>query len=397
MVSPELDLQLDWSRLAETRHDLHAHPELGYRETRTSGLVRDRLASLGIENRHGLAGGTGVLGYLPATERPEEAPTIALRADMDALPIREETGLPYASTHEGVMHACGHDGHTAILLGTAESLANVQDRRNNVLFVFQPAEEGGAGGRRMCEDGVLQGRVLGKKADMIFGLHGWTSLPVGKAATREGPLMAAADMFEIEIRGKGCHAAYPHFGVDPVVAASHMVAALPTIASRNVGPLESIVVTVAEIHAGSAHNIVPESARLAGTLRTLKPELREYGERRIREIAGHVASALGAEAEVHWHPGYPVTFNDARATERFFTIARNAIGEERVATAEAPTMGAEDFSYYGHETPACFFFLGLLNEGQERYPNLHSPHFDFNDKALETGVRLMSELALRPR
>lgn len=394
MALRELDLDVDLDGILDIRHDIHAHPELGYQETRTSALVQKELSGLGIEFRPGLAGGTGVLGYLPATSDPGSAPTVALRADMDALPILEKTGLPYASQNSGVMHACGHDGHTSILLGTARALVKTPERRNNVLFVFQPAEEGGAGGRRMCEDGVLQGKVLGKKTDLIYGLHGWTSLEVGNVATKNAALMAAADMFEIHVSGQGCHAAYPHFGIDPIVVSSHIVTALQTIASRNVGPLESIVVTIGEIDAGSAHNIIPESARLCGTLRTLKPELREFGETRIKEIAANVAAAFGARAEVDWHPGYPVTFNDPRATHRFFEVARGALGAERVHEVQAPTMGAEDFSYYGREAPACFFFLGLLNEGQERYANLHSPEFDFNDKAIPTGVKAMRELAL---
>lgn len=395
MALREADVDLNLDAITEIRHDLHAHPELMYQETRTSGVVQRELAAMSVEFRAGLAGGTGVLGYLPATANPETAPTIALRADMDALPILERTGVPYTSTNEGVMHACGHDGHTSILLGAAQALSKTRDRRNNVLFLFQPAEEGGAGGLKMCEDGVLRGAVLGRKADMIYGLHGWTALQLGKIASREGALMAAADMFEITIKGAGAHAAYPHFGVDPVVAASHVVTALQTIASRNVGPLDSIVVTVAQVNAGSAHNIIPEEAVLKGTLRTLKPETREYGEKRIKEISANVAKALGAEAVVDWHAGYPVTFNDSKATARFFEIARGVMGE-KVEEVQVPTMGAEDFSYYGHEVPACFYFLGLLNEGQEKYPNLHSPEFDFNDKAIPVGVRMMCELALAP-
>ena len=396
MALKEPALAYDLDAITEIRHDLHAHPELGYKENRTAEVVRRELTAAGIEFKGGLAGGTGTLGYLPATSNPESAPTVALRADMDALPILEATGKPYASQNEGVMHACGHDGHTSILLGTARALTNSAERRNNVLFIFQPAEEGGAGGRRMCEDGVLQGNVLGKKADIIYGLHGWTVLQVGNVTTRTGPLMAAADSFEIRVVGRGCHAAYPHVGVDPIVVASHIVTALQSIVSRNVAPLDSAVVTIAQVHSGTAHNIIPDEAVLTGTLRTLRPETREFGEKRIREISASIAAAFGAEATLNWHGGYPVTFNEASATDRFFEIAKDAIGADKVSVAEHPTMGAEDFSYYGHEVPACFFWLGLLNEGQEKYPNLHSPEFDFNDKAIPTGIRLMSEVALRP-
>lgn len=375
------------------RHDLHAHPELGYEEVRTAGVVARELAALGIEHRVGLAGGTGVLGWLPATVA--NAPTVALRADMDALPITERTGVAYSSTVPGKMHACGHDGHTSILLGTARALTKLSDRPNNVLFVFQPAEEGGAGGKRMCDDGVLDGSVLGRPANAIYGLHGWVSCEVGQVLTRPGPLMAATDSIQIDVRGKGCHAAYPHLGVDPILVAAQIISALQTVASRTVAPVDSVVVTIASIHGGNAWNVIPETVTLGGTLRTLRPETRELAKRRIREIAAGVADANGANVVVQFGDGYPTTVNDEAMTQRFFDIAERTFGAERVFLAEHPTMGGEDFSFYGHHVPACFFFLGL-REGATPYPNLHSPEFDFNDRAVAVGIEAMTALVQEP-
>ena len=377
-----------------TRHDLHIHPELGYKEHRTSGIVQRRLAEYGIDFKGGLAGGTGVLGWLPATVNPETARTVALRADMDALPIFENTGLPYKSTTDGVMHACGHDGHTTILMTAAGVLKDLAERPNNVLFVFQPAEEGGAGGQRLCQEGALKGEIIGKPADIIFGLHGYPAGELGHVSTRTGPLMAAASQFVIRIRGKGSHAAYPHFGIDPIVVAAHMVTALQTIASRSTNPLESIVVTIGQIVAGVAHNVIPETAVLHGTLRALNDVTNNLGIRRIGEIAENVALAFGATASVEWTGAYPVTYNDPGATERFRRVARQTLGESFVHEEPHPSMGGEDFSFYGLEIPAAFFFLGIRPKGRDSYPNLHSPEFDFNDDAISTGVEMMCELAL---
>jgi amidohydrolase len=379
----------------ETRHDLHAHPELVYEERRTSEVVQKTLSELKIEHRAGLAGGTGVLGYIPATK--SGGGTIALRADMDALPILEETGLPYASQNPGKMHACGHDGHTTILLTAAKALSQTPDRQNDILLVFQPAEEGGAGGNRMCEDGVLDGRILGKKVDLIYGLHGHPRSRLGEVSTRVGPLMASATQFKIHVTGKGTHAAFPHFGIDPIVVSSQMILALQTIASRNVDPLEAVVVTIGKLEAGVAHNVISETALLHGTLRTLNDGVLKTAWAAIERIAKGTAEALGATAEVEWEAvPYPVTRNDAGATERFRTIARQAIGHENVAEVPNPMMGGEDFSFYGLHVPACFFFLGLLPEDKDLYPALHAPRFDFNDAAMPLGVEVMCHLALSP-
>jgi amidohydrolase len=378
--------------ITSVRRHLHQNPELGYEESQTAALVTEHLEASGIRFESGV-GKTGVVAYLPATETTER--TIALRADMDALPIQEQTGLPYASQTAGKMHACGHDGHTAILLGAAKTLSALPNRKNNVLFLFQPAEEGGAGGKALVDAGVLKGQVIGKPAQVIFGLHGHPDHQVGTVATRVGPLMASAAQFRITVRGKGAHAAYPHGGIDPIVVAAHLVTALQTVASRNVDPLDSVVVTIGQMIAGVAHNVIPETADLNGTLRTLNQETESIARGRIESIVRQLPTAFGASAELVWTENpYPVTFNDPDATEIFRRVARNCIGESKVHEELHPSMGGEDFSYYGYQIPACFFFLGLLPNGSTEYPNLHSPFFDFNDDAIEPGIQLMTDLAL---
>ena len=383
------------SRSVAIRHDLHAHPELGYQEKRTSDLVHRLLTEWGVEHCGGLAGGTGVLARLPATG--SNGGTVALRADMDALPITEETGVPYSSEHPGLMHACGHDGHTTILLSAVHALSKMPDRANETLFIFQPAEEGGAGGNRMCLDGVLDGRLLGTKADIIYGLHGFPNAKVGHVSTKVGPLMAAAAQLKITVHGKGAHAAYPHLGVDPIVVAAHIVTALQTIASRTVGPLDSVVVTIGKVEAGMAHNVIPETATLTGTLRTLQDDTEKTARAAVERIVRHTAEALGARAQVDWElVPYPVTRNEPAATERFRQIAGSAIGPDHVHEEPNPSMGGEDFSFYGRHIPACFFWLGIQPADATGYPNLHSPRFDFNDDAIPTGVELMCQLTLQP-
>ena len=374
-------------RAAEIRQDIHRHPEIAYTETRTAGVICDELTALGIEHRTGLAGGTGVLAHLPGGD----GPPVALRADMDALPITERTGKPYASTNEGVMHACGHDGHTAILLGTAAVL-NTMTLPRPVTLVFQPAEEGGAGGKRMVEDGALDGSVLGPKVEEIFGLHCWPEERLGCVGTIPGPMLAATDELNITITGAQAHAAAPHTGVDPIVAAAHVVTALQAIVSRNTDPLDACVVTVGMFSAGSAPNVIPESATLRGTIRTLTPEQRVLARTRVTETAQRVAQGLGCTAEVNLVEGYPVTHNNADLAARVHTIAERALGAPQVTPVARPIMGGEDFSFYGDHARACFFFLGLCPEG-ETYPLVHTPEFDFNDDALATGIEMMVRCA----
>lgn len=380
--------------LLEIRHALHAHPQIRFEETFASELVQKELGALGIEFRAGLAGGTGILGFLPATSGSSTAKTIALRADMDALPIHEETGKPYASKIDGRMHACGHDGHTTILVGAARELAASSVRPNNVLFVFQPAEEGGGGGNLMVQDGCLNGTLLGPKADMMFGLHGWTTVPIGHVATRVGALMASTDEFYIELIGQGGHAAAPETTRDPVVGMAHLILALQQIASRNVDPFDQIVVTVGSLHAGTANNVIPMSALAHGTIRTMNSDTRRFARQRLTEIASGIAAACGMKAEVTLNEGYPVVINHPTATERFLSVARGVIGAEFVSADAKPTMGGEDFAYYGTECPSCFYQLGLIPAGDTSMASVHTPHFDFNDDAIEIGVRLMVGLAV---
>ena len=382
-------------RATEIRRDLHKHPELGYAETRTSGIVADELAKLGIQVKTGLARGTGVLGYLPATTaNPASAKTVGLRADMDALPILEETNLPYTSTTSGIMHACGHDGHTATLLGAAAVLANTEHRPHNVLFVFQPAEEGGAGGKAMCEDGALDGSAIGTPVDIMHGLHGWPEIETGVVAVRNGAMLASTDEFRLTIHGKGGHAAYPHLCVDPIVISAKIIDALQAVASRLVAPTESVVVTVSFIHAGKAVNVIPDSVQMGGTLRSLTDDVRQRASERIRGIVTGVALAMGGSAEIDWHVGYPVTFNDERATDRVRTVVRESFGESMLVERSTPTMGGEDFSYYSQLVPASFSFVGLRPPERTSAPGLHTPTFDFNDDALPKTIELMTALAV---
>jgi len=376
------------------RHDLHRHPETCYTEHRTAAQIQARLSALEVEFVGGLARGTGTLAWLPATQPGGNC--IALRADIDALPIHEETGLEYASTFPGRMHACGHDGHTATLLATIDVLRHAPTRPHDLLFLFQPAEEGGAGGLAMVEDGALDGRVLGRPADFIYGLHGWNEAALGEVITRDGALMAATDSFAIHVIGRGAHAAAPHTGADPVLASAHVITALQSVVARNMDPAEAMVVTVANIHGGLADNVIPDRVTLGGTLRTLTDRDRAFGRDRIQAIAEGTAQALGCRAEVEWREGYPVTRNEPRATERFRRIVRARLGESAVQDRAHPVMGGEDFSYYGLQIPASFFFLGVRPVGEATYPNLHSPQFDFNDNAIAIGAGCFAALALDP-
>lgn len=381
--------------LVELRHDLHRHPELAYQEKRTSEVVARELSAIGVKHVAGLAGGTGVVAHIPPTDPARaNSPAIALRADMDALPIEERTGLPYASTKPGLMHACGHDGHTANLIGVARVLTKLTHRPNPVTLLFQPAEEGGAGAKRLCEDGALSGKVIGPRVGVVFGLHGWPQFEVGTVGSRPGALLAATDNIVVTIRGTGAHAAYPQYANDPILAASHVVAALQSIVARNTSPFDSVVVTIATMNAGTARNIIPETATFAGTIRTIKAETRVATKARFFQVVENTARAFGCRAEIDWQEGYPVTFNDPDTTARFDRVARDTFGAARVVDIPTPTMGGEDFSYYGEHAPGCFFVLGVRPKGRDSYPTLHQPEYDFNDEALETGIEAMVALAL---
>ncbi len=384
--------------LVSIRRDLHAHPQLMFEETHANRVVCDQLDSLSIKHATDMGGiepntGTGVLAHLPATvDRP--GPCIGLRADMDALPILEANQTDYCSTTPGVMHACGHDGHTAILIGAARVLSSLEHRPNPVSFVFQPAEEGGAGAEKMIRDGALDGSKIGPPIERMFGLHGWPGNQLGEVCTKPGPLLAATDTFIATIRGRQGHAAYPHLCIDPVVAGAQIISAAQSIASRNTMPTDAVVVTFASIHAGSAFNVIPEAVELKGTVRTLTDETREMAKERFFAIVEQISAAMGCRAEIEWRPGYPVTANDPDAAALVMKTGEQASFARRTITVEAPSLGGEDFSYYGRAVPSCFFLLGLSNPDQEEWPGLHTDGFDFNDEAIGLGVEMMCRLAL---
>lgn len=383
--------------LIAIRHDLHAHPELSFQEKRTSELVQRELAKLatsGLTFKAGLAGGTGVLAYLPPTDGAADAkPSIGLRADMDALPISEKTGKKYASTVPGIMHACGHDGHVAMLLGAARVLSKLSHRPRGVHFVFQPAEESGAGGNELCKEGVLDGKVLGPKIERMYGLHGWPTTPLNVVGSRPGPLLAATDDVIVTITGEQSHAAYPHFSKDSILCVAQCLISLQQLVARNSSPFDNIVCSMTMIKGGTANNIIPREAQFQGTIRTLTPETRALAKKRFFEIVNGVASAHDCKAHIDWHEGYPVTFNDPALTEKWFATATRTLGQDRVRRVPEPTMGGEDFSYYAQKVPSVFFLLGLQRPGDKNPATLHQPEFDFNDDAIATGVEMFVALA----
>ena len=366
------------------RRDLHAHPELLFDVDRTAGFVAERLRAFGCDEVVTGIGRTGVVGIVHGRNGPGR--TIALRADMDALPIIEATGLPYASTVSGHMHACGHDGHTAMLLGAVRELCATRRFAGTVAAVFQPAEEGGGGARVMIADGLLDRFSIAE----VYGMHNLPGLALGHFAIRPGPIMAASDRFEIRVTGRGGHAAMPHLCADPVLAGAHMVVALQTIAARNVDPLDGCVLSVTQFSAGAAQNAIPEAARLAGTARALKPATRAMVEERTKTIVAGVASACDVTAEVIWTRGYPATVNDPERAAFCAGVAAEVAGPDHVNPAVEPMMGAEDFSFMLAERPGAFLFLGNGDSA-----GLHNSAYDFNDAALPFGIRYWVRLAER--
>jgi hippurate hydrolase len=367
-------------KIVALRRDIHREPELGFDTEKTAEKVLAALEGLPLEIETGIAQ-NGIV----ATLRGDEGPTVALRADMDALPIEEDTGLPFASEIDGRMHACGHDAHTSMLVGAVHALAGMRERlKGTVRFVFQPAEEGGGGGKVMVEEGVAD------DVSSIFALHLWPGLPFGKVATKAGPIMAAADAFEMEIKGSGGHGAMPHLAADAVVIAAHVVTALQTVVSREVDPVEPAVLTVGEIGAGTAFNIIPEKARLGGTVRTLNAELRERMPGRIEEIARGVARGMRGDADLDYNFSYPVTVNDEGAASRALSVAGNLFGGEAVLELPNPSMGAEDFAYFLEKVPGAFIWLGV----GEDVSGLHTPQFAFDEGVLPRGSALLAALAL---
>jgi hippurate hydrolase len=364
------------------RRDFHENPELLFDVHRTAGIVAEKLKSFGCDEVVTGLGRTGVVGVIKGRS-DNSGRVIGLRADMDALPIEEATNAPHKSKVPGKMHACGHDGHTAMLLGAAKYLAETRNFDGTAVVIFQPAEEGGGGGNEMLKDGLMERFGVQE----VYGMHNMPGIPVGQFAIRPGPMMAAADRFTINIEGKGGHAARPHDCIDPVVVSAHVITALQTVASRSADPLDSVVVSVCTVKAGDAFNVIPQTAMLLGTVRTLSPEVRDLAETRIRAIVENVCAAFGAKAEVEYDRGYPVTMNDPDKTDFMANVARAVSGENAVDTTVLPLMGAEDFSYMLEQRPGAYIFLGNGDTA-----GVHHPAYDFNDEASPYGVSLWAKI-----
>ena len=365
------------------RRDFHAHPELGFHEVRTSGIVAQELNQLGLEFNSGIAG-TGVLALL---EGAKPGPVILLRADMDALPILEETGAAYASQNPGVMHACGHDGHTAILLTVAKMLlAHRDELAGTVKFMFQPAEEGMGGAEKMIEGGVLEN----PKVDRVLGLHIWNEQPVGWFGISNGPMMAGAEIFTIKVAGKGGHAASPHLGADPLLAAAQIISALQGIVARNVAPLQTAVVSVCTIHGGDTFNVIPPEVEMTGTIRTFEPEVRARVLQRFEETVHGVAEAMGCQATITLERLTPATVNQAETALRVQSIARQLFPDARIEPGNYLTMGSEDFAFLLEKVPGCFFFVGSANPEKGLDAGHHHPKFDFDEVVLPRAAALMA-------
>ena len=381
IISRIADMQAE---VAAWRRDIHAHPEILFDVHRTAASVADKLKAFGCDEVVAGIGRTGVVGVIRG-RRPGngERKVIGLRADMDALPMDEETNLPYRSTNPGKMHACGHDGHTAMLLGAAKYLAETRNFAGTAVVIFQPAEEGGGGGREMVKDGMMERFAI----EEVYGMHNMPGLPVGQFAIRPGPLLAAADRIVIEIEGLGSHAARPHQGIDPVVVGAQIVSQAQTIVARSVDPIKSGLISICQFHAGSADNVIPQTATLRGTARSLLPEVRDILENRLREIVEGTAKAYGAKATLTYNRHYPVTRNHVKQTEFAAAIAGDVVGGDRVDTDTPPLMGGEDFSFMLEARPGAFIFIGNGDTA-----GLHHPAYDFDDNAIPVGASYWARL-----
>jgi len=375
--------------VVDLRHRLHRIPELAYEEHQTAAAIRAELQRLDVPHVDGVHDApTATVAMIGDPSKP----CLALRADIDALPIVEQTGAPYASTHAGRMHACGHDGHAATLVGVAAVLKAIEPELPVcVKLLWQPAEEGGGGGDRLVKAGVLDGRV-GPKVAAIFGLHGWPGMPVGTVATKPGELLAATDGFRATFVGRGVHGAFPHLGVDPVVAACEAVLNLQQFVSRELDPTESAVVTVPIIRGGVATNVIPDEATIEGTARTLNADLRAKVAAAVDRRCRGVALASGCELRFEWREGYPPTVNDLAMADYVARVARQTVGADRYIPVGRPSMGGEDFAYYLQQVPGCFFLVGTCPPGADRYWPLHSDHYDFTDATLGVGIRMFVQL-----
>jgi hippurate hydrolase len=383
IVDRVADLQPD---IQAWRRDIHQHPELLYDVHRTAALVADRLREFGCDEVVTGLGQTGVVGVIKGNQPAGEGlKSIGLRADMDALPIDEQTNLPYRSTNSGKMHACGHDGHTAMLLGAARYLAETRNFAGDAVVIFQPAEEGGAGGAAMVKDGLMERFGI----EQVYGMHNTPGVPIGSFAIRQGPIMAATDAVDIKIEGLGGHAARPHKCIDSVLVGAQLITALQSIVARSVDPLESAVISICEFHAGNTRNVIPQTATLRGTIRTLSPVVRKLVEKRVREVVVGVSQITGAKIDLNYTNNYPVTYNHAAQTEVARRIAGQVAGEAKVYEMPAQ-MGGEDFAYMLEARPGAFIFCGNGDSA-----GLHHPAYNFNDEAIVYGtsywVKLVEE------
>jgi hippurate hydrolase len=376
------DLQAE---IAAWRQDLHAHPELQYDVHRTAATVAEKLKSFGCDEVVTGIGRTGVVGVIRGGKQGPggDRKVIGLRADMDALPIEEATDVPYKSTVPGKMHACGHDGHTAMLLGAAKYLAETRNFAGTAVVIFQPAEEGGGGGNAMVKDGLMDRFGI----EEVYGMHNFPGMPVGQFALRPGPLMASADSLTIEIEGKGGHAARPHLSIDTVLVGAQIINAVQSIVSRNIDPLKSAVVSICMFHAGNTDNVIPQTASLRGTARALAPDVRDLLEKRLHEVIEGTAALHGATAKLTYRRGYPVLENHERQTAFAARVAGEIAGQDKVDTAVPPVMGAEDFSFMLQARPGAFIFVGNGNTA-----GLHHPAYNFNDEAIPYGTSYWARL-----
>jgi hippurate hydrolase len=373
IVNRVADLHAD---IAEWRRDLHMHPELQYDVHRTAGSVADKLKAFGCDDVVTGLGRTGVVGVIRG-KKGGSGKTIGLRADMDALPIEEANDLPYRSTVPGKMHACGHDGHTAMLLGAARYLAETRNFSGTAVVIFQPAEEGGGGGKAMVDEGLMDRFGI----EEVFGMHNYPGMPVGAFGIRPGPMMAAADALTIDIEGVGAHAARPHLGVDTVLVGAQIINALQSVVSRNVDPLKSAVVSICMFRAGNTDNVIPQTVQLRGTARSLAPEVRDLLEKRLPVVVESTAAAYGAKAKLAYKRGYPVLVNHEKQTEFAASVASQIAGPDKVDTGLPPMMGAEDFSFMLNARPGAFIWIG-----NGASAGLHHPSYNFNDEAIPFGT-----------
>lgn len=389
-----MNVDIDQFRSAaiDLRHRLHRIPELMFEERETAAMIRAELDRIGVDYVAGVEDApTATIALIGDSYKP----CVALRADIDALPIEERTGLPYTSTHPGRMHACGHDGHSATLAGVAAALKSIASELNVcVKLLWQPAEEGGGGGERLVQAGVLDGRI-GPKVQAIFGLHGWPGLKVGTVATKPGVLLAATDSFTATFIGRGCHGAFPHMGRDPIVTACEAVLNLQQFVSREYDPTDSAVVTVGIFHAGTATNVIPDEARIEGTARTLTVDGRRKIAKAVERRCAGIAAANECELNFTWEQGYPATVNDPAMADYVARVAKSVVGTERYFPVARPSMGGEDFAYYLEKVPGCFFLVGVEPPGSPGHPPLHSDRYDFSDDAVGVGMRMFVELVAR--